>query len=227
MQRFRSPLNHDSSQRGVALVVVLIFLLAVTAIGVFGARNVIVSERMARNQLDAQVARQAAEAALRDAERDIMLPNHEPRANAPCTRTLYERPVVFGASSFQRTCLRGQCEFGLDYYQAADYSTATADSETGEPWWPESKGGLWNNNFATKPSRTSTGTCATFTGAVPLGTFTGAPMLTGVARQPEYLIEYIHRGNTDYFRISARGFGYSQATQVVLQSYFRPFNPGF
>jgi type IV pilus assembly protein PilX len=34
--------------------------------------------------------------------------------------------------------------------------------------------------------------CNSFVGGVPLGTFTGTPALTGVVRQPEYVIEYLH-----------------------------------
>ncbi|HET8868828.1 MAG TPA: PilX N-terminal domain-containing pilus assembly protein, partial [Aquabacterium sp.] len=62
---------HSRTQHGIALIVVLVFLLALTAISLYGARQAVFGERVARNVLDAQVAHQAAEAALRDAEADL------------------------------------------------------------------------------------------------------------------------------------------------------------
>ena len=52
-----------------------------------------------------------------------------------------------------------------------------------------------------------------------------ATPIPGVAHQPEYLIELVSRGSNRliFFRITARGFGASENTQVILQSYFQPF----
>jgi type IV pilus assembly protein PilX len=212
-----------SSQQGVAIVVVLIFMLALSVIAAFSARSSSVGERISRNMLDQQVARQAAEAALRDAERDLLLPTGAMQTNALCQRD-EARPVVASLPLFLSNCTAGQCQFQAAYYDAADYSTATSASSTGEPWWPVSKGGLWNNDWNTKPSREKGAVnCTTFTGGVPLGVFTGAPPVAGVSRQPEYLVELLRKGDHYVFRITSRGFGYSPSTQVVLQSYFRPF----
>jgi len=73
------------------------------------------------------------------------------------------------------------------------------------------------------PLATGAAWAQTFTGGVPLGTFTGTPPIRGVALQPEYLIEYVRRGSSedDFFRITARGFGYRAGTEVVMQSYFK------
>lgn len=216
--------NPTRSQRGVAMVVVLIFMLALTIIAAFSARNASVGEKMARNQLDYQLARQAAEAALRDAERDLLLTTGDKKDDALCERGA-TRPVSEAPWAFSDTCKAGQCNFPTSRYANANYSTATATSGTGEPWWPESKGGLWNNEFDEKPSpEAGDVNCDTFTGGVTLGTYTGAAPLAGVSRQPEYLIEAFQRGSTLYFRITSRGFGYSPSTQVVMQSYFKPFN---
>ncbi|MEO8120703.1 MAG: PilX N-terminal domain-containing pilus assembly protein, partial [Rhodoferax sp.] len=62
----RLRLQHHS-ERGVSLVIVMLFLVAITGITVWAARQSMLGEGMARNQLDLEVARQAAEAALRDA----------------------------------------------------------------------------------------------------------------------------------------------------------------
>jgi type IV pilus assembly protein PilX len=45
-----------------------------------------------------------------------------------------------------------------------------------------------------------------------------------VAKQPEYLVERMLRGDTTYMRITARGYGLSPRTEVVLQTYFRPYS---
>lgn len=205
----------------MALLVVLIFTLALTGIAIVSARLAVQGESMARNQLDSQVARQAAEAALRDAERDLMLASGGARPDAPCARGA-ERPVVGGVPP-DAACTHGQCAFSEASRLAANFATANS-AAPGEPWWPVAAGGRWNNNPATKPSRTNStdgSQCASFTGAVPLGVYTGVAPIQGVVQQPEYLIEHIRRAEQVIFRITARGFGYRQGTEVVLQSYFR------
>ena len=215
----RTPLR---MQRGVALVVVLLFLLAITGLAVFSARYASLGEGMARNQLDAERARQAAESALRDAERDLMLTEATQPNGAPCDRRPVRPVALYLSSSFTEDCPGGQCSATDNTYGSTDWNTTTGTGSV--PWWPAGKGGKWNNNFDSKPSRGSSANCG-FNGAVPLGTFTGAAPIPGVAHQPEYLIELVSRGSNRliFFRITARGFGASENTQVILQSYFQPF----
>lgn len=59
------------AQRGVTLVIVLILLVIVTLLGIGGARIALLGERSTRNDRDYQVAWQAAEAALIDAEMEM------------------------------------------------------------------------------------------------------------------------------------------------------------
>lgn len=211
-----------AAQRGVALVVVLLFLLAITGVAVFSARYAAMGEGMARNQLDAERARQAAESALRDAERDLMLPvgPGQPPAGASCDRREV-RTADDRYGGFDTDCPGAQCEADDNTYGSTDWRTTTATGSV--PWWPAAKGGKWNNDFANKPMRGSGANC-NFKGGAPLGTYTGAQPMAGVARQPEYLIEIIDRGSSrlPFFRITARGFGASENTEVVLQSYFQP-----
>jgi type IV pilus assembly protein PilX len=205
----------------LSLVVVLLFLICITSIAVLSARKATLEEGLGRNQLDMEAARQAAESALRDAERDLSGAVIDV-SNASCTR-----PEVW---LFDSDCPQGLCRQAADsYYAASDWSAATSGSTTSsEPWWPTSKGGLWNDSFDDKPSRTpKTNTnCSSFKGGVPLGTFTGATAIAGVAVQPEYLIEYFLKKDgqggkeVDTYRITARGFGYTRRTQVVLQTVF-------
>lgn len=217
----------SQAQQGIALVVVLVFLLALTAISLYGARQAVFGEKIARNVLDAQVAQQAAEAALRDAEADLALPDGKTPVGAYCFRTGM-RPIAANVALLvkQQTCLGGICHLTDAQYAALDSSKSTpaaSDSDvTGQPWWSESKGGRWNNDFSSKPQKVNEN-CGTFIGGVPLGTYTGVTRIAEVSQQPEYLIEYMGpRNQRPLFRITARGFGYDRATQAMVQSYYVP-----
>lgn len=207
-------------QHGVALVVVLLFTSALAVGGLYSARSALLGERLARAQMDQQVARQAAETALRDAEIDLSLAGGASPAGAACSRGA-TRPVDQGLAYFTDDCRAGQCaERRYKTLLEMNYAKAGTSASTGsEAWWPENKGGRWNSGTTQAGKRAA---CDTFTGAVPLGTYTGAAQVNGVARQPEYLIEGINKagGAQTVFRITARGFGYRTDTEVVVQSYF-------
>jgi len=232
MQRPNTHFSLKAKQGGLALVIVMIFLTAITGITIWAVRQSLMGEGLARNELDQVVARQAAEAALRDAERDLQNLSTTILTNASCARG-FEPPLKY--KGFTDTCALGLCYVARDIYAKASWSAASGVSA--EPFWPSDKGGLWNNNFADtstltgKPNRTASTldiTRCTFTGGVPLGTFTGATAITGVAVQPQYLIEVFNRVSllskkpAPHYRITARGFGYTQRTQVVLQTIFVP-----
>ncbi|MCU0920208.1 MAG: pilus assembly protein PilX [Burkholderiaceae bacterium] len=202
--------------RGIALPVVLLLLVLILVAAGVGIRRATLTEGLARNQVDVEIARQAAEAALRDAERDLRLPDGNTVGAAPCSRgdeRAIDAPGARGEPYFAETCPRGQCGYPLSYYTTSNFAAGTNP----QPWWPTANGGRWQNTAPNLPS-----TCATFTGGVPLGTFTDTPRVAGVARQPEYLIEHMGYNEDKYlFRITARGFGAEEATEVVLQTYFR------
>jgi type IV pilus assembly protein PilX len=228
-------------QYGMALVMVMLVLVAITSITLWMVKQSTLSEGMARNQLDQEAARQAAESALRDAERDIMAPTMVARDNASCSRQTDEiNPNDFSATCNAGLCAKEDSSYGLtDWAKASERNTTVA-----EPWWPTNKGGLWNDVPSSKPGRVpvNSNNCTGFTGGVPLGTYTGVAPITGVAQQPEYLIEIFRRKhvrmNLDetrvtssgenanqwsyMYRVTARGFGYSQRTQVVLQTIYFP-----
>jgi type IV pilus assembly protein PilX len=204
------------------MIVVLMLMLAITGIALFSAKYAGISEASARNQLDIEVARQAAESALRDAERDLLISDGTvllPGARCPRSAS---RPVEQAISSFTPACIQGQCSKDLASYSVSTWTGAAA-SPTAEPWWPDRSGGLWNS-LAVKPKVGSPPAC-NFSGGVPIGTFTGGAQIKGVSQQPEYLIEQFIRGGGRivYYRITARGFGLSNQTEAVLQSYFQPF----
>ncbi len=78
------------SQRGISLVIALMFLVVLTILGLVAVRSSTVQERMAGNDRDRAVAFEAAEATLRDAERDI-------QAN------------ITSANPFDNVCTDGLC----------------------------------------------------------------------------------------------------------------------
>lgn len=230
------------SERGVALVVVMVLLIAISAVSVWTVRRSLMGENLARNQIDQQAAHQAAESALRDAERDIMNTSVALLPNASCTRLVES----FNPNMFTANCTLGLCVKPDDDYNLVNWSAASPSNTTvAEPWWPNSKGGMWNEDLTQKPDRTAstpdTSHCS-FTGGVPFGTFTGTPPIRSVARQPEYIIEVFRRKHvrvnlveyqvtstgesanqwSTMYRITARGFGYSSKTQVVLQTIYFP-----
>jgi type IV pilus assembly protein PilX len=88
------------SQRGASLVIALMFLVVLTILGLVAVRSSTVQERMAGNDRDRAVAFEAAEAALRDAERDIQvnLSSASPFDNA-CTSGLC-RPSTVAAPNW-------------------------------------------------------------------------------------------------------------------------------
>jgi type IV pilus assembly protein PilX len=195
--------------------VVLLFLLIITIAATFGVRRATVAEGMSRNQLDYEVSRQAAEAALRDGERDLQLGMLSPGGD--CTRGADRDSGNIGATSYWNlTCPRGQCSASdIGYYKSSNY--AATPTVNPNPWWPDSKGGQWNDSRASSPPST----CA-FNGGVPIGTFTGKPKVRGVARQPEYLLELMDFGEDRLYRITARGFGADLRTETVVQAFYRP-----
>lgn len=91
-------------ERGAALLTGLIFMVILTLLGITAARMAGLEEKMSGNMRDRSLAMQAAEMALRDAERDIRGPT------AGSTRN----PPISGISSFVAACTDGLCYNGAN-----------------------------------------------------------------------------------------------------------------
>jgi type IV pilus assembly protein PilX len=65
------PLHPPRGERGVVLVVSLIFLVVLTILALAGSESALFQERMAGNLRDRELAFQSAESAVREAERVI------------------------------------------------------------------------------------------------------------------------------------------------------------
>jgi type IV pilus assembly protein PilX len=199
-------------QHGGALITGLIMLVAMTMLGITALQSASLEERMSGNSRDRNIALQAAEAALRDAERDIMALRADgtscPDGTVGCRPDGMRDENTYG---FDQNCgsiatgSHGQCEDS----RTANYFAAV----NGQPWTASAT--LLHANAVVY---------GTFTGANPaaLGVITDTDG-DGAADHPRYLIEkFKDSGQKVYYRITARASGAQVGTGVVLQEIFTP-----
>ncbi len=207
--------------RGSTLIVSLLFLMVITLIATGVWRMAMEQEKMAGNERDYQIAFEAAEAALRDAELDYF--NVCARDAGTCTpRAL---PIVgmqgFGSQAISGVPAPGSCsDKGLCVGVFNSYSTGTALTKL----------------FAGQPDPTVLdGTAPASKGVrVTYGAFTRSSSdanrtLPNVSAQPAYVVEAICYGGgsnasgcNPVFRVTAIGYGRRADTRVVLQSFLEP-----
>jgi type IV pilus assembly protein PilX len=195
------------NQAGAALVISLFLLIAVTLLGVSAAQLALQGEKAARGDRDRQVALQAAESALLDAELDI-------EASPDGAKS---RSHIFSRYSDQGfpAAGEGQCNAG----QANPYLglCRQGSPEKAPPWLQV--------DFSDQRS--------TSVRSVSYGHFTGQKLAIGQGtlpcKLPRYVIELMEyklagedASKVSYFyRVTAIGFGVRETTQVVLQSIYR------
>jgi len=197
-------------QSGAALITGLIFLVVLTMIGVTAARMSSLEERMSGNMRDRSLAMQAAELALRDAERDILRQGTGGR-----------NPPISGLSDFAVSCnndtTANSFDDGLCYRPT---TTPTYTATTIE--WP-----AFTYNSVNYVALSLDMTAAP---SVAYGRFTGATAIAGVSAQPRYIIEGIERycwltcsgTKTAGYRITVRAVGANPSTVVWLQETYKP-----
>jgi type IV pilus assembly protein PilX len=195
------------NQRGAALVVTLLMLIVILMLGISAAQLALQGEKASRNDRDRQIAFQAAEAALMDAELDI--------ENSPDTAR--SRSAMFSKDSVRgfhaddgNICGAGESNISLGLCERQlDGSTPawiTVDFDDASPGTMQS---------------------------VPFGKFTGQRFPTGngalPSQPPRYVIElmtYNRAGESAdrpsyFYRITAIGYGPRSDTPVVLQTFYR------
>ncbi|HYC48333.1 MAG TPA: PilX N-terminal domain-containing pilus assembly protein [Thermoanaerobaculia bacterium] len=208
-------LHAGRRQRGAVLIVTLLFLVVLTMLGVTAMTSTTMEERMAGNTRDASLALQAAEAALRDARRDI--------SGIPLNGTGRKYPVKifqFGDNGAAGTCSSLPDYVGLCLPQRLDYETL-----------PGAILPLVDLSDATRMTAAPSLEFGQITGAAKLASTGGATF--ALVRQPRYLIEgfclqqygesmAIENNPTlcNFFRITARGYGRNPNTRVTLQEMF-------
>lgn len=194
-------------QQGIALITAVIMLMVITVLALAGARIALDTKRSTRNQRDFEIAFQAAQAALRDAETDISYAtgkNNRTWLFQPDSSTGFVAGVC-GTSTDKATPYLGLCDNGdttKNIWDIVDW-TATIGPQTVE------YGTFTGNNFPTG------------SGLTP-------------ARKPRYLIELlpdrsngedatVGAGQTSAFiyRVTAVGFGPNDTTRAMVQMYYR------
>lgn len=194
-------------QCGVTLVTILLILLVVLLLGVAAAQIAVQGEKLSRNDRDHQIAFQAAEAALLDAEMDI---EHSPNAARSRSHLFSIGSALGFPDETEAACGSGEQNSYLGLCRHADYGSVP----------------IWHTvNFADNN--------VTTTSSVPYGRFTGQSFHTSnaslPARVPRYIVElmlYRKAGEradepSYFYRITAVGFGTRETTQVALQTIYR------
>ncbi len=117
----------DSTERGASLIIVLILLVVIAGIGISAVQLSIMSERGARNDRDYQVAWQASEAALMDAEYDMRGPGTATRKDLFAIND----PQAFLASCGTSGTNKGLCipsDVGIPIWLAVDFTDTSASA---------------------------------------------------------------------------------------------------
>ena len=104
-----APFASLRTQRGASLIIVLFFLVMLSVLGITAVRTSSLEEKMTGNERDRQLAFQAAESALRDAEREIF-------------------QSLSATSPFTSGCANGLCmpsTTAVPQWEAVDWMSAT------------------------------------------------------------------------------------------------------
>jgi type IV pilus assembly protein PilX len=194
------------NQSGAVLIVSLIMLLLLTLIGASSMQTTSLEEKMAGNLRDRNLAFQAAESALRDAEQDIRGIGTTPR-----------NPPISGISDFYANCnmdnLANTYDDGLCDRKWTSPSSYAGTSIS----WP-----AFSNAATTYPALAVDMTTTPNDGkSIAYGRFTGAAPITGLSAQPRYIIEGYRSGANTYYRITARAQGAGANTVVWLQAVYK------
>jgi type IV pilus assembly protein PilX len=195
--QLRDGFFRAKGENGVSLVIVMVFLVILSGLGITAMQSSTLSARISRNEADRNIAHQAAEAALVDAENDIFYLRADRKT--PCVTAIIgcrAEPGISKLEGFNTTCPGGLCN-GL-------VTPPWQDTITTGTLVPN----LWkaNNNDV----------------SVAYGLHTGAAPLPFVAQQPRYLIEGFKVGDDYVYRVTAKGFGANLSTQVMLQTTVKP-----
>lgn len=210
--------------QGFTLIIGLVFLLLIAILGLASMQSALLDERAANSENERTIAFQAAEMAIRDAERDLKGTDKDGNECVTNCRPLDKQPPGPGNAgntllmAFQGTCDTGQCYFptAKDFQPDGKSFTTPTPSVTDETPFI-----FWRDTNLQKDDAAGANAKAT-----RYGRYTGAAAIPGVSKQPIYWFETIPNQSgtrTPYFyRITAMGFGKNANTVVVLQSIMDP-----
>ena len=192
-------MTNYSRQQGAALLMAMLFLVILTLIGITSMIGSALEERMARNSRETNIAFQAAEAALRDAEADLQNTGAAPRATAI---TFIEFTMGAGNCSGAGATV-GLCQPATAVPQVWDGTPSHLEDTTISVRY----GTYTNATLFPISTQNTEGIAGTTT--LPSG---------GVSKQPRYLIEYLGFQSPWYiYRITSVGYGPTPTTKVILQ----------
>ena len=197
-----------AGERGATLVFALCLLVLILLLGVSAAQMALQGERSARGERDRQIAFQAAEEALMDAEHDI-----EGLPGAPGRSALF---AADSAAGFAEGCAGGEPGLCLPAAGGAppvwlSTDLGTADSAGGTVAYGQFTGAAMQTGAGLLPFRRPRYLIELLPFHAPgeeAGTSAGEPAAA-------YL-----------YRVTAIGFGAQEDTQVVLQTFYRKQAPG-
>lgn len=188
------PNRPHNRQKGIVLVTAILLLVALTILLISMMRTSIVEERMVGSSRDWNNAFQAAEAALRDAEREI----------AASTR-------ISGTTGFDASCTNGLCL----------PNTCPSNSDCSPVWvkLDNLNDTAWLTGSGTSSTSVAYGT---YTPAVSLPGFSAQPRyIVEVLNTTSKSLKPSWQARTLY-RVTAVGFGLNNSTRVMLQSTVSP-----
>lgn len=234
------PPRSPARQRGATMfiTVMLVLVLLVVAVAVFQQSGF--DEKSARGQYDRQVATQAAELAMRDAEMDLAC-LQMPALNSAISTPLYCTGGALMARQTNNSANRCRVTCGVPggpkKAQLIGFGTPPADAAHAGRWAGANASPSIpaNGNMQAIPGTAAASPAATRSNwadsanniqSVALGTFTGTSAVPNVSRQPRYMIEgWDHDGSgpeQPTFRITAKGWGRKSNTEITLQQVYRP-----
>ena len=190
---------HWRAEHGASLIVVLLILMVVSVLGLGAAQIALMGERSSRNERDQQIAWQAAEAAIIDAELDIFS-----GSEVGTRKELFDgknsKDFVDGCGTTGDS--KGLCAFNAAAAKPAWLTVDFSDTNDDAPTVPY-------GHFTDR-------------------SFPSGELGIQSAQPPRYLVELLpDPGRTDLtkvtyvYRVTAVGFGPRPDIQAVLQMLYR------
>lgn len=204
------PSKRPEHERGVSLIMVMLVLVVVSLLGVSAVKISILGERSARNDRDYQVAFQAAEAALLDAEIDMNGPGTAPRKDAVFTPG---NDIAFLSGCGTQGTSKGLCSVNIAgkpawltiNFAATDAPAVVFGDFTGRPFDFGSVG--------IKPVQKP---------RYIIESFPNSEVFVNKGSSDASKSQELKRSQTPKaYRVTAMGFGTRPDIQVVLQTVFR------
>ena len=202
-----SSRNMVDAQKGFSLIIVMIVLTVVSLLGVAGIQISSLAEKSARNDRDLQIAVQAAEAALLDAEYDLIGPP------ASLRRTTFDDPTQFIEGCGTSGNSRGLCLLRDSTVVGTKPAWLTVDFTITGSSAPTTEFGQFTGRHFTSGTAGIQPSKPPRYVIEPMNTNTGA--LQARSRGEKVVSE------NKIFRVTAMGYGPRDDIQAVLQAVIR------